>query len=243
MRIDSKLRWQASGPSFSISPTLALTQSSSLMSGSCGNASSLIDVDRVERAGHHAGDVAGSPVLLIGHAATVVVDHDRRCSASAAGSGGSDTCHVRLFSQGSCRTTCSPIRDMRLPQKALPDLIVQLRAAANDLARNKRTAADLGALSGMSYLSSNPEPSSNPSVFAFSVTLRMTVSGNPPGLVALISTLTSTCVPSKAVSCEMTSSATLPKSRLTRAGSSITAPWKRCARTQISRRPVAPGVK
>ncbi len=33
----------------------------------------LIDIDCIERVGHHAGDVAGSPVLLIGHAATVVL--------------------------------------------------------------------------------------------------------------------------------------------------------------------------
>src|SRR6266404_701357 len=31
----------------------------------------LIDVDGIERVGHHAGDVAGSPVFVIGHAATV----------------------------------------------------------------------------------------------------------------------------------------------------------------------------
>ena len=60
----------------------------------------LIDVDGIERVGHHAGDVAGSPVLLIGHAATVALDHDRGCNAFAVRSGGSGTRRVRLLSEG-----------------------------------------------------------------------------------------------------------------------------------------------
>jgi hypothetical protein len=48
----------------------------------------LIDVDGIERVGHHAGDVAGSPVILIGHAATIALGMTEGAVHSLSGAAG-----------------------------------------------------------------------------------------------------------------------------------------------------------
>jgi hypothetical protein len=83
------------------------------------------DADVIRRA---AERVAGSPVLLIGRTAAVALGHDPGWRSFTVRSSGRDACRVKLF---------SPPDDVfahprhEAAQKALPDLIVQLPAAAN----------------------------------------------------------------------------------------------------------------
>lgn len=55
----------------------------------------------------------------------------QRCKAFAVGNGGGDTCGVRLFGQGFPPDDVFVHPRHQATQKALPELILQLRAAAN----------------------------------------------------------------------------------------------------------------